>query len=609
VVVNGQTYQGEINGYSAVNSIRYGHVVSNTINQADYTIGAGSWEYSSDEMSQLTLNGAATSSLSWLKTSSLLPTASAGESYTINDAKSRVIALRVDGETRSISRGGSTEDGVPVESVLPQCVTTTTTTPWYLDYKWWIISAVCIFSLTACGYLCKSLPCHGHDTDIDVEVDASGHIIKVKAKYLTSPNKSLNPVYSPAANNVSKLKDQVRAVAFLGAFEDDNRESENAKRIREAYPRRVIEAAAETTAEDAEVHLIDLYRKADRVKNELEKLALEPEPTGEEEVASRRQRHRKYLDEDEDVKMAICKVAEISAYRADELAESYIKKKKKKKFTKEVRMTPDGERALKDANEKRVGHCIAQACLQKAEESVLREALKPDSSKKNSLEEEVDLKKLRIRLSKMERDSQAKAEEAWALAEKLDAGYEQLAKTDAMCVSELTAERNITSKLSKSYKDRWAKKSLREKLVAFYSRKGQYEMLGKVDDVLGEYRYEMASLWLKLFNKYGALEHDVLSEEWEDVMKLANSGQIVRAREAANRARAGSRWQSATQMARGRRSSYSMASPDGSPASPAPKAKDVLASAALAASPFGAVVSSAFSLKARRAGSAAVAPQ
>jgi hypothetical protein len=53
------------------------------------------------------------------------------------------------------------------------------------------------------------------------------------------------------------------------------------------------------------------------------------------------------------------------------------------------------------------------------------------------------------------------------------------------------------------------------------------------------YQGREGQLWLKVCSKYGPLPGDTMDEEWADAIKLGNSGQYSKAREAAKQAKQG----------------------------------------------------------------------
>jgi len=103
----------------------------------------------------------------------------------------------------------------------------------------------------------------------------------------------------------------------------------------------------------------------------------------------------------------------------------------------------------------------------------------------------------------------------------------------------------LAQELPQASKVRWMNATKKGKLVEFYTRKGQYDMLPKVDGIIKQHEYTTDSyaedqMWHKLAQKYGAMEPDpeldhgdaASSEEWSTVMQLAMSGQSDKVREA-----------------------------------------------------------------------------
>lgn len=127
VRVNGQLFQGELQGYSAIQGVRYGHVVNSNVNQVEYILGKGQWSGSS---------------ISWFETAKMLPTTPV--TYSIPDARTSTLAFKLGKEIFDLSRSSI--------CVPPPCVLWEGCINW--DQPWsqiWLFVFTVLLSCSSCS--------------------------------------------------------------------------------------------------------------------------------------------------------------------------------------------------------------------------------------------------------------------------------------------------------------------------------------------------------------------------------------------------------------------------------------------------------------------------
>ena len=182
----------------------------------------------------------------------------------------------------------------------------------------------------------------------------------------------------------------------------------------------------------------------------------------------------------------------------------------------------------------------AELDLDRAAMQSLPKSIPPEAKK--TLEDNCIEKELKAKKS---------AVAAYDLAEEIGVLDSLPKETIRMAIDEDRGHALISAALSDEHKAQWNQKSTKEQLAIFYTRKAQYEMIPKIDEVMHDNRGGLGGMWLRLHQKYGAIDSDCLDESWSEAMKLAMSGQSSRTRDAVKKIKSGqanSRWTTAKHM-------------------------------------------------------------
>lgn len=478
VTVQGQEFNGKIEGFAAIRGLRYDHIVNSKLNRVAYILEKGQWSRQG--------------SFSWFKTANMLPSRSV--TYAIPDARTKTLPFKAGEESFDLSRS---DICIPPPCVLWEgCINWEK--PWSQD--WLFVFYFLALFLCLCIFLkWLQLMCREEEQFVMVggKMLSAAELIQVKqagsmGKYLA---------HSQQGN----------------AFDDEEEEED------EEYP---------DSMPEEERHRRAKIRRAEkelaRSQKDLDQMSRSGGTDGGLSAEEKRYRERD---------MAATRSAQKN------LAEQLVRDREASRKWAE-RASEEGLLPKKDADRARLAAAIAEAELASSETLI-------DTAAINSLPQGTPEEARKVLVeshAKIELDAKTKAVKAYELAESMGAVEDLPPKVVSTALAEEQGMALIASKMSVSDRKKWSQKGNREQLTTFYVRKAQYEMIPKIDQLLADNRGGLGGLWLKLHKKYGSLEEDSLDPKWDEAIKLANSGQSERARDAVKKLKgkqAGAYWKTA----------------------------------------------------------------